>query len=356
MLLFDVDASLPAAQAQVDSLAGSNAWAGAPWSSAVAGNIGLAGLNANDTPFLAVSSYPATPKVSKSGPGATIDASSDALSSTAQAAAGGPASNQASAGKISASGSSSCGNDGTVRALADNAVDLFDVEGVLRIGAVRSHARVEIGPTGQRTLDSTMEVVGATVLGQPVAITDRGVVAGGSAIPLPDDPEAKTLADAGITVRYIAAAKDDQHGQVFAPGLEVVVTRAVQGAGTGPINTTYTLGRTYARAATSTDQASTGVQAAAAPGISQLSEPPSQGAAPAAANAPAAPPALAPTPASSGSAVSTSGRVAAGDRPMAVAMPNASFAGVYSTMGAAVLLFVAAWLIFERLGVRIRWR
>ena len=222
LVLTDVDAALPAAQAQADSLSGSQGWAGAPYSTAAAGNVGLTGINPNDVPVFAVSSYPAQPASQKSTPAGTIEAKSGAQSSTASAGGSGPASDQASEGRVVSSADAACREDASVRAVADNVAQMVDIKGVLRIGSVSSHAQAVVDPAGERNLQGTMEVEGATVAGQPVAITDRGVVTGSSATPLPDDPLAQALAAAGISVRYVAAVKDAKAGEVFAPGLEVV--------------------------------------------------------------------------------------------------------------------------------------
>jgi hypothetical protein len=250
----EADNGLPSSQAEFDSRSGSTAQAGAPYSDLVAGNIGLTGVNANDVPVFAVSKHPTDPKVEKSSPTFTLKAETAADSARASTEGGPPASEQSSAGRVVTTAVARCGDGGSVEAIADNQVDMFDVAGVLRLGVVRSHARAVVDAAGKRTFEATMEVDGATVLEQRVAITDKGVVTGSSASPLPDDDAlAKALVDAGITIRYIAAAQNAEQGEVLAPGLEIAVTRRAEGVGTGPAVTTITLGRAYARAARSSE-------------------------------------------------------------------------------------------------------
>jgi hypothetical protein len=346
LLTTDADANLPAAQAQANSLSGSKGWAGAPYSSTAAENMTASGRSANDVPVFAVSSYPTEPKAGRSTPAATIEAKSGPQSSTALVVGGGPALDQASVGRVTTSAASACEEDATVRAVADNKVETVDINGVLRIGSVRSHAQAVVEPDGQRKLVGRMEVEGAMVLGQPVAITDRGLVIGESTTPLPENPLGRALEEAGISVRYITAVKNAEQGEVFAPGLEVVVTRVVEGVGTGPVTSTYLLGRAHARAAATLGQADATVETAVSgtPVLSELSleEAGPGGAAGGAASA---------TP--KGSSEATVSAPPASTVPTRIA--NSSLAGVYGGMGLGVL-FVAAWLVFDRMVVRFRSR
>lgn len=268
----EADHALPESQAEFDSRIGSLAHAGAPYSEIVAGNVGLTGVNANDVPVFAVARHPTDPKVEKSTPASTLTAEADADSAAARTEGG---TNAASAGRVATSALAQCDDGGSIEAVAENRVELLNVDGVVRLGLVRSHARAIVDENGKPTLQGTMEVEGATVLGQRVAITDQGLVVGSSPAPLPaDDPIATALADAGIAVRFIAAEQDPEQGQVFAPGLEIAVTRRVEGAGTGPAVTTITLGRAYARASLASD-GPTAVPTGVAPSDADLGVAPS---------------------------------------------------------------------------------
>ena len=360
----DVDGNVPAAQAQADSLNGSVGWAGAPYSSTVSDNAGAGRqfnpafpeTNANDVPVFVVSRHPTQPEATKSSPAFTLEAKSGERESTAKAVVGGPSSEQASAGRLSTSAVASCADDTSVKAVGDNVADVLDVQSVLRIGQVRSHAEVAVDPSGQPKLNGTMAVEGATVLGQPVAITDQGVVTGSSATPLPANPLAQALGDAGISVRYIAAAKDEQQGQVLAPGLEVVVTRGFQGAGSGPMKITYLLGRAYARAARG---------ATTAPESAAVAEVPSGPAIPGDASQPAVPADVASGLAPASPSLATGGGQStpattrrAGNRPTlpTASIANASSGSVYAALAVSALVFLPASFLFEKLGVKLRWR
>jgi hypothetical protein len=346
-LVSQADGNLPAAQAQADSVLGSVGWAGAPYSAAVADNAGVTGANANDIPVFATSSHPTQPESSKSTPAATIEAKSAARSSTAKAVAGAD-SEALSAGKVATSAAAACDEAATVRAVADSATSAIDVAGVLRIAAVRSHAMARVDATGRRTVEATLEVDGATVAGQPVGITDRGVVAGSSVAPLPANPVTAALAEAGITVRYLAADKDAAKGEAMAPGLEITVAREIPGVGTGPATTTYVVGQAYARATTSGDGGAT----AAVPDLPfvtpAFADPVTPGTEPL------------PTPSLGGSDTAGSLPGAAGGNQVALQAGRIatdwSVAPAYNAMGAGALLLLAAWFGFEKMAARFPWR
>lgn len=364
LLLTDADASLPAAQAEVGTLSGSVGWAGAPYSSTVAGNVGRA-ARASDVPVFALSSHPGEPESKKTTPAATIEAKTGPQSAAASVVGGGPTSDQASVGRVTTTAVSQCRDDNAIEAVADNEIETLDIDGVLRVGSVRSHAEAGIDPSGERVLEGTMEVQGASVLGQSVSITDRGVVTGESATPLPDsDPLADALADAGIEVRYVAAAKDAEQGQVLAPGLEIVVTRGVEGVGTGPATTTYTLGRAFARAVGTSDGTTSAVDDVVTTEGSQTSAPPMQEATPTTTTGEESiatqPSAETPTP-SAPTTASPDVPAETGEPEVAMSLPtsliaNASHTGVYATLGAGTAVLVAAWLVFDKLGGRLKWR
>lgn len=361
----DVDGAGPAAQAEIQDPSRSEAFAGAPSSNAAAGNAGAANVDATQVPVFAISQYPSTPKAGSSSPAATLSSTSDERSSTAKAAAGGPADDQLAAGQASASASASCADDGTTKAVADSVTQMIDVEGVLRIASVHSTATAAISPSGERTLDGKIALEGVTVAGQGVGVSDKGIVVGDAPTALPaDNPLVKALADAGITVHTVGVAKNDQDGNVVAPALEITVTRAVPGVGTGPVSTTYTFGRAFARAsATPGDSASTpDLVVGADEGTSPDALGPDALSAPAATDSgsSAGPDLSASGPTSAGAAPS-GGRAASpsADTP-SVALPaqrisNASTASVYPAVALGALVLVAAGVVFKFLGVRLRW-
>jgi hypothetical protein len=369
LLLTDGDASMPGAQAALDSLTGASSWAGAPFSSAGAGNVGLAGVDANQVPVFAVSSYPSNPDEHQSTPTGTVEAKSGPQSSTARVASGGAPSDSASAGRIMASADAACDTSKGLLAAANNSAEMIGINGVVRIASVTSDATVKIDKDGHSTLVGTMSVEGMTILGQPAAITDKGVVIGGSAVPLPDNPLLQALSDAGITLRYLSAVKNAKEGDVLAPGLEISVSKGVQGAGTGPATTTYEFGRAHARATTASDAKAAGAPTATASntpvatgagtGVSPVPTPPARPDAVGTSSAMAAPAVASgstvPAPVSLGRPSPQRDGERAAPLP-ALPIASAPDAGPYLAIATGALLLLAAWAASLIWGKNIRWR
>lgn len=361
LLLTTADGQGPAAQAQVDALAGSNAWAGTPYSETGAGNAGRGNLDAGEVPTFAISSHPSRPEAKKTSPAFTLEAKSSAESSSANAVAGGPGSDGSSVGRSRAWASSACEEDGAIVSRADNVAEVVNFAGVFRIASVRSHAEAEVDPSGAPTRTATMVVEGASILGQAVAVTDRGVVVGGTSAPVPGNPLLEALADAGISVRYIAAVEDEEDNEVLAPGLEVTVARGVDGFGTGPATTVYTFGRAYARAAGRAEQEEQAPppepevfsDPTPAPVVPEdvVQEPSVVGEQALPANEPAeVPPVDVPAVATRDDDVALRTAVPA------ARIADASAESIYPALVAGAVIFAAAWFTFDRLGVRPRWR
>lgn len=266
----DADAGLPDAQAHIGSLTGSEAWAGAPYTEALAGNLGLTPVSANQVPVFVRSQYPTDTKETKDTPTASLSATTDAESANASVVGGAPTNGAATTGRVTTSAATTCAAGGLLDAIAHNEADVFGVAGVLRIGSVTSIAEARIGPTGKAQLTSSMTVEGATVLGQPVEITDKGIVAGSSTVPLPDNSSLMhALGSAGIAVDYIAGIRDEQQGYAFAPGLQITVTRPLTGVAAGNNIATFWLGGAFAQVSRSGE--STTQPSAAAPPPSPVS-------------------------------------------------------------------------------------
>jgi hypothetical protein len=345
----DVDGQGPAAQAQADSTAGSMGYAGIPFSNAAAGNAGAANLDATQVPVFAISQYPSRPKASTSTPAGGVESTSEERSSAAKASAGGPASGSATVGNTAAAASASCADDGTITADARSSAQVIDVGGVLRVASVTSHAVASVSPSGTRTLQGTIDVEGATVLGQSVGIGDRGLVVGATptAVPVGDDPLVQALADAGIAVRTLGVSKDDATGEVLAPSLEITVTRGVSGVGTGPTSVTYTFGRAHAVASAAPGEAPAEVVSGAGP-VAPLGD--------AAATAGSGLPVASGPSGPSGASRSAPGSAATSAAPLPVQrIVNASAASLYPALAVGAVVFAAAWLLFRTLGVRLRW-
>lgn len=360
----DVDGQGPAAQAEADSVAGSRGFAGVPFSNAAAGNAGAGGVDATQVPVFAISEYPSRPSASSSTPAASVESKSEERSSNAKASAGGPGDEQAAAGRATATADASCADDGTIKAVGDSVAQMIDVGGVLRIAFVRSTATATVTPSGERTLDGKLSVEGVTVAGQTVGVGDKGIVVGSTPTALPaDNPLAQALTDAGIAVRTVGVVKDDKDGDVIAPALEITVTRPISGVGTGPVTTTYTFGRAYARATATPGE----------PAVSDADAPVDGGVAPEVLGPDAlAPPAvgdgslalgstgadLAPSvsrPGGSGDGEAGASSGTPGVLVPAQRIATTSSASLYPAVALGALVLAAAGVVFRFLGVRLRW-
>jgi hypothetical protein len=210
---------------------------------------------------------------------------------------------------------------------------------------VRSVASATIDTTGTLTTASTLQVEGFTVLGQTGAVTDQGIVLGGSSVPASVNPLAKGLEDAGISLTYASTSKDADGSGVVAPTLAVTVEHPVDGVGTGPAAVTYTFGRAHARATT----AAGGGPPLATNDATSAAAPPPTSARPAGPTVGApAPPAASggahPQPASPRSALSLAG----------VVLGTGWASHIYLAILAGAGLLGLAMLIFRRFGV-MRW-
>jgi hypothetical protein len=244
-----IDGGGPVAQADIDSLGGSRAFAATPYPGEL-GVIGpgivtsLAGLPAPpDYPFIAASRHPATPEHHvEYGQFYRLQAKSTEDSSEASARTsefGGDVKMLAS--RAAARVANEAG--GTVTAEAGNTFDGISA-GPLRIASVASTATVSQAADGEPTKQSSLVVTGVSVNGQAIGFTDQGFVAGSDARPLPpSDPLMAALGEAGVTVTYLRA--EPTPSGIVAPGLRIVAVRDVPGA-QRTVTVALTLGRASA--------------------------------------------------------------------------------------------------------------
>lgn len=335
------DGALPAAQAAVDSQFGSIGFAGVPYSGTIAENTGQARSEPNAVPNFAVSSYPAEPNESeKTLPGAHMSTASGPRSSTSQVETGGASADVGEDASESASASARCGTE-ALEASSENTVKSLAFADVLGIASVHSTASSVLSADGSSKLEASLDVEGATVAGQPVSITKDGVSIVGNVIPLPGNPAADALAEAGVSITYIDARRDEANGEITAPALEIVVTEALP-VGSSPSTTTFVIGQAFARATVT--------------GISEPFATP-QTLAPVAPVVPitgsVTPPAatgVLPKPAPSSSAPLPE---APGFSTAQIA--NWSILPAFSALVIGTVLFVASWVVFGRLTARLRW-
>ena len=250
-----IDGGGPTAQAAIDSLGGSSALAAQPYPGELAiigPGLGASLIGAPQPPaypFVAASRHPSTPEQSvEPNPGYSLVARSTESASEASARSG-SADEAAKTLLTQATATVEAGPEQIV-AEASNRVEALTV-GPLSIASAVSSARVVGKPTGEPERQSSLVVDGIAIAGQAVGFTDAGFVTPGGATPLPSsDPLLQALASAGVTMSYLAP--ETTPTGVVAPGLRIVTTQEVPGAGR-TATVSLTLGRASAHAQASTE-------------------------------------------------------------------------------------------------------
>jgi hypothetical protein len=244
-----VDIGVPSAQSLVDGLGASLGYAAAPYpGDTVLATPGLVAsvLCANAEycdglpgfPLIASTSDPSKNDDLVEAGAFRLVAHSTPTTSNGDATAGGTAQAN-SVGRLRASATSK-GEPATslVSAESTSSAEVISVAGVLRIGRVLATAKAELAPDGKIKKTSSLAVTGASVSGQAVEITDKGIEIAGQKTPLPViEPLESALKAAGITVRVVKPTET-------ATGVEsgaVVVTQNQEVSGRPAVHT-YTFG------------------------------------------------------------------------------------------------------------------
>ena len=245
-------AGLPSAQAVLDSLGQSTAYAAFPYPTEAALIVpGLAasagGPELPRYPLIAQSSHPTTPSATvEKGPVHLQAESAERSSKTQAVAAAANAADGTTVGRTESDAGVAADLAGPVTSTAASTVEAFSAAGgTLRVGRVHSAATVARGPGEDPKVTSSLEVAQVTVAGQTVSFGEGGLVfPGGPAAAAPANPLAAALADAGVTVRYLAPVRTPDGAGIVSAGIEVRVTRQV--TETGPTTASYVLGRSFA--------------------------------------------------------------------------------------------------------------
>ena len=136
-------------------------------------------------------------------------------------------------GEISTHATSKRLNDTEFEASASSVVHDINVEGALRIGAVESTATAHFVDGAFEQPVVKVQVTGATLAGTPVAITDKGIEAPGSAVALAPiiDALAAPLATLGVSVRTTPTQQSSDATTASADGgaLEIQLDTNVEG-------------------------------------------------------------------------------------------------------------------------------
>jgi hypothetical protein len=245
-----VDFGSPVAEASVDSLGRSKAWASDPFPGdlpvVMPGT--LAGLtrlpNPGNYPFFVASSYPATPERKVEAPGLVLTAKSEENRSSAAARHGGVADDSAVLFSEATGVVEYTPATGAVQAESKAVARHIDIGGVLRIGIMESSAKVHQTPGQPAVSESSFRADLVSVAGQAVGVSSKGLTIAGTNNPLPDgSPMAEALKSAHITVEYVQAVNSP--GEVTSPGL--VVTQRFQVPQGPEMISTLVLGRSVAK-------------------------------------------------------------------------------------------------------------
>jgi hypothetical protein len=240
-----IDVGGPVAQAQLDSLGTSAAFASFPYPGDVV--VSLPGTAAGFTkgaanlpqyPFYVGSSYPLAPKASTARGPYSLEASSQPDGSTANADAG-LSGGSVAVTSLSTSASVVHRTDGSVVARALSTTSPFAV-GALHLGTVTSEATTTVKPDGSTVRASHLDITSITAAGLSIALTDKGFTILGTTVPVPSLDALNTiLAPQHIKVTYVAARPTD-HG-VISAALQITDVQTFPDVGASSV--TYVLGQ-----------------------------------------------------------------------------------------------------------------
>ncbi|MDQ1504000.1 MAG: hypothetical protein QOD57_1727 [Actinomycetota bacterium] len=223
-----IDGGAPVAQAVVNGLGTSTAFASAPYpgETAVAGPglvAGFTGLpNPGNYPLYVATSYPSKTDNNAGMVGYDLKAHSEEASSTATAASGGSAGENALlAGK--ATSTASRDDSGAVKANSQSDTKPITIGDTLRIANATATASVVRAPGAEPVRTADFSATGVSIAGQAVGLTEKGFTVAGTNAPLPDSsPLRKALSERGITVTYLH--QSDTPEGVVSPGLMITQT------------------------------------------------------------------------------------------------------------------------------------
>jgi hypothetical protein len=221
-----IDGGGPSAQARLDSLGQSSAFASLPYPGDAF--VGLPGLLAGFTglpaapayPLYVRSSHPTVPDQKYEAPGISLSARSGADSSIGSASGG--AGGDALVTHPVSRAETTRASDGTLTAMASSAVDAF-VVGPLSVRGLVSTAKVVRAPDGRPEVTSSLSAASVRVGDLAAELNDDGLVVAGAMAPVGTDPLAEALARAGIQVAVTRAVTTESG--VVAPSLSVTFSQ-----------------------------------------------------------------------------------------------------------------------------------
>jgi hypothetical protein len=247
-----VDGGGPSAQAVLDSLGVSRAFASFPYP----GELGvsatglvstLTGFSLPSYPLIANSDYPVQPERNVDQPGLHLDTKSDPGSSVGDARFGETTGDTLEGGGF-ARASVTSDDQGRVTARAEARFSV--AVGPVQVRGVRSVAQVVRSADGKVTPTSSLEVGTISIAGIDLSLTDRGLVLAGTPL-VPIDVingVAQGLSISGTTIKFLPATTTGD--SVTSAGLEITTSQDLPAVG-HPLNVSFRLGNVMARAANS---------------------------------------------------------------------------------------------------------
>ena len=239
-----VDTGLYSAEAVVTSNNQSQAFASTPYPGegvvtlpGTLAGFGAAGIP--EYPLFASSVHPDRPH-SQVGDG-PFKLVADSTETTSEASASSGAAGEQNIGSALTTASVKRAPDGSVLATSKANVDGFAANGV-KIGTLASSATTKLLPDGKLERASSLDVAAVTVNDVAVKLTPAGVVAADQTVPLDTKAVDDALAQAHVTLSYIAP-QETPNGII---GAGVRVAAAVEVPGSGVTNVIWTLGRSLA--------------------------------------------------------------------------------------------------------------
>lgn len=245
-LIFEdlVDAAGPTAQAALDSIGDSTAFASAPYPGdlviSAPGLVGTAtGQSVPGYPLFVSSQHPSDPEKSFEGQDYSLQARSSDIASVAAGKVG-------SAQPVSRRGEAAASvvvQPGAVVATADTTSNL-SADGVM-LSRSRSVAKVVRSASGQLSMESSLEVGSLDVGGVKVGVTKDGLVVGGNTVPFgPLKPVTDAFASAGVVVSFLPVVRTEN--SIVSAGLEITTSRQLPNGATAAVS--HVVGRAFARA------------------------------------------------------------------------------------------------------------
>ena len=244
-----VDGGGPSAQATLDSLGTSKAFASLPYPGetavALPGLVGtLTGKSIPGYPFYVATTSPAAPDNHADQPAYHLGSHSDASSSTASAQAGETTTTGIETGAFSTA-TVTAGSDGSVASESDTRIDL--ALGAIRLSGLESTASVLLGPDGKATHRSSLKV-GTLSLGWiTIGVTDQGLVLGALTLPLGGllGGLGRMLSLGDTVVKFLPATETPD--SILSAGLLITTSEQLPVVG-HPAQVSITVGRAFAMA------------------------------------------------------------------------------------------------------------